>query len=124
MVCLGTVRLLSRDMVSELWESPMCEVVFQPSGKRILVRQGSRLLKTVLGVGLPIGYACRGLGLCVACAVWARGELSEICASEAALLSRMEKSRQRADFNLRIACLARIRGRVEVYADYWGPYIP
>ena len=110
------------DAVTQATDPSMCEVIFQPSGQRHSVRPGTRLLKCVLNAGLPIGYACRGLGVCVACALWVRGEVSEIEAAEAALLHRVDGPHIRGLFRLRIACFVRIEGGVEVHADYWGPY--
>ena len=103
--------------------SHTCYVTFYPSGQRIMVRRGSSLLKSVLKAQLPIGYSCRGLGVCHACALWVKGDLSLVSSAERALLTQITAVQSRGDFNLRISCLAKIEGDLAVHADYWGPMV-
>ena len=89
-------------------------MTFLPDGQQTQVASGSPLLKVVLGAGRPIGYACRGQGVCVPCRLEVTGPMSPITAAEQALLDSLE-----APAAWRIACLARVEGDVEVRADYW-----
>ncbi len=89
-------------------------MTFRPDGQQLEVAAGTPLLKAVLRAGRPVGYACRGQGVCVACRLRVRGPMSEITAKEQALLATLD-----APDAYRIACLARIEGDVEVRADYW-----
>lgn len=89
-------------------------VTFEPDGQTLEVRRGTRLLTAVLRAGRPIGYACRGLGICVACRLRVRGAVSPPGDRERALLSKLDDPAA-----WRIACLARVEGDVRVRADYW-----
>lgn len=92
----------------------MPTVTFLPDGATLEVEPGTRLLAAVLRAGRPIGYSCRGLGVCVACRLQVAGPLSPPGVRERRLLARLE-----APHTYRIACLARVLGDVQVRADYW-----
>ena len=92
----------------------MPTVTFEPDGAVLEVAAGTPLLTAVLRAGRPIGYACRGQGICVACRLRVRGDVSPIDAAEAALLARLDDPGDQ-----RIACLCRVRGDCAVRADYW-----
>jgi ferredoxin len=94
-------------------------VTFLPDGQTSRVRPGRRVLPAVLDADRPIGYACRGLGVCVACCVWVEGPQSAISDAEATLLAQVEGPHQRGEAIRRIACLAQIEGDVSIRADYW-----
>ncbi len=100
-------------------------VTFQPDGQTLEVPVGATLLAAVLRVGRPIGYACRGRGVCVACRLRVEGPLSPIEADERTLLDQLTTPAPAPDepeghpSGYRIACLARILGDVRVRADYW-----
>ncbi len=89
-------------------------MTFEPDGQTLEVTPGTSLLAAVLRAGRPIGYACRGLGVCVACRLRVEGPLSPVGEAEARLLAALEEPAP-----YRIACLARIVGDVRVRADYW-----
>lgn len=97
----------------------MSTVVFEPDGQTIEAPTGARLLGLVLQAGRPIGYACRGRGVCVACRLWVSGPQSPIDPEEAALLAKVSPPHARGEARLRIACLARVEGDVRVRASYW-----
>lgn len=89
-------------------------VRFDPDGQRLEVHRGTSLLAAVLRAGRPVGYACRGRGVCVACRLRVTGPTSAIDPAEQALLDTLDDPAA-----YRIACLARIEGDVSVRADYW-----
>jgi ferredoxin len=95
----------------------MAVVTFEPDGAMIDVPEGTPVLAAVLRAGRPIGYACRGRGVCVACRVDVRGPTSAVEPDEAALLDRLSPEQRGPD--TRIACLARVLGDVHVRATYW-----
>ncbi len=94
----------------------MPRVTFQPSARSIEVPAGSTLLDAALAAGLPIARACGADGLCGRCGVrvLAGAGVDGESAAEAAT-----RRRNRLDPDLRLACLARVRGDVEVAAAYW-----
>ncbi len=94
-------------------------VTFLPDGQRIVVPRGRRVLAAVLSADRPIGYSCRGLGVCVACVVWVEGPQSPIAEAEAKLLAQVDGPLKRGDAHRRIACLAGIEGDASIQADYW-----
>jgi ferredoxin len=89
-------------------------ITFLPDGATLEVPAGTRLLAAVLRAGRPIGYSCRGLGVCVACRLRVEGDAAPPDERERALLARIAEPGP-----WRIACLARIDGDVTVRADYW-----
>ena len=99
--------------------SATARITFQPDGETLETPVGSRLLKVVLGTGRPIGYSCRGQGVCTACVLWVSGDVSPISPPEQALLDRLGPSHSTSEGQQRIACFARINGDVTVRADYW-----
>ena len=64
----------------------MALVTFEPDGAVLEVRAGTPLLAAILAARRPIGYACRGLGVCVSCRLQVWGAASAVDAAEAALL--------------------------------------
>jgi len=92
-------------------------VAFQPSGRRVEVPAGSRLLDAVVAAGLPIARACGAEGLCGRCGVRIlAGDGNVDGPSEAEAATRR---RNRLDPELRLACCARVHGDLEVTAPYW-----
>lgn len=93
----------------------MPRVTFLPDGQTLEVADRTRLLGAIRRAGRPIGYSCRGLGVCLACKVRVEGPCLPPTPEEARLLARIT-----APGAWRIACLARIAGDVTVGVDYWG----
>jgi ferredoxin len=89
-------------------------ITFLPDGATLEVPRGTRLLGAVLRANRPIGYSCRGLGVCVACRLRVEGEMAPPDERERRLLARVAEPGP-----WRIACLARVEGDVTVRADYW-----
>lgn len=90
-------------------------VTFLPDRQTIEAPDGARLLGAIRRANRPIGFSCRGLGVCLACKVRVDGPCAPPTPEEARLLARIE-----APGAWRIACLARIAGDVTVSVDYWG----
>ncbi len=90
-------------------------------GRREIVRvslvEGRTLMEAARAAGLPIASACGGGSLCARCGVEilaGAGHLTPEPASEAEA-----KRRNRIEPRLRLACVARVAGPVEVTAAYW-----
>jgi ferredoxin len=94
-------------------------VTFLPDGQTLEVLPGRRVLAAVLDADRPIGYACRGLGVCVACCLWVEGAQSPVSEAEERLLRQVEGPMKQGAARRRIACLAKIEGAVTIQADYW-----
>ncbi len=98
----------------------MHEVRLHPSRgttRDVRVAPGTLLADAVEAAGLPLARGCRGQGLCGRCALWVRdgaGRLSPELADET-----RAKRRNRVDGGQRLACRARVQGRVEAAAAYW-----
>ena len=92
----------------------MPTLTFEPSGRTLEVEPGLPLLAAVLRAGLPIGYACRGLGVCTSCRLRVWGELAPPDAAERTLLRRSG-----AEAGERLACFVRLTADVRVQAGYW-----
>jgi ferredoxin len=92
----------------------MPTVTFEPDGQTLEVPSGTPLLKAILKAGRPIGYSCRGAGLCIACRVRAKGAVSPPTPAELTLLAKTDEPTA-----YRIACLARVQGAMTIRADYW-----
>ena len=95
------------------------QISFIPFGTNLSVPNGTSILKAIKLAGYPVGYSCRGQGVCVACAVWVEGSVSEPTVREIDLLGQRSDAQQRGPFNLRISCLTRVKGPVRVTTDYW-----
>ena len=98
--------------------SARVNVTFWPSNETKTVPRGIRLLKTIRAAGYPIGFSCRGQGVCVACVVWVSGEVPEPCPKEIALLQRLEPD-HREGFVRRIACFVHVEDDIALTTDYW-----
>ncbi len=94
-------------------------ITFRPDGQVVRANRGTRLLRVVLDANRPVGYSCRGRGVCIACTLWVKGPASEITAAEAELLDQIQPSTREDGAVQRIACLVRLLGDVEIQADYW-----
>jgi len=94
------------------------EVRLGASGPVRVVR-GRRALGVILEAGRPIGRACRGAGVCLACGIWLEGPASPVGPAEAALIARRSGPIARGGARWRIACLVRIEGDVRIDTDYW-----
>lgn len=91
----------------------MPTLTFLPDGATLEVPAGTPLLAAILRAGRPIGYSCRGAGVCTACRVRVEGEVSPVAPDEARLLATLGSSAYR------VACLCRVVGDCRVRADYW-----
>lgn len=89
-------------------------LTFLPDGATLDVPPGTPLLAAVLRAGRPIGYSCRGAGVCVACRLRVEGPVSTPSPTELRLLAGLD-----APELYRIACLCKIEGDCTVRADYW-----
>ncbi|MEE2789432.1 MAG: 2Fe-2S iron-sulfur cluster-binding protein [Myxococcota bacterium] len=95
-------------------------VTFIPDQSAVTVTSGRRLLSVIREAGKPIGYACRGRGVCTACVVFVSGDAGPINDTEQALLDRVPVPVEiDREFVPRIACLACVRGPLHVFATYW-----
>jgi ferredoxin len=94
-------------------------VTFNPSGVTIEARTGRQLLAVIRESGLPIGYSCRGQGVCTACAVRVKGKTNPIEEQERRLLRRLADIEENDSGALRIACLVHVEDDLFVRADYW-----
>ena len=97
-----------------LWVTANWRLTFRPDGATVEAREGATLLAIVRRAGRPIGFSCRGLGVCLACRLRVEGPMAPPSPAEQALLARID-----VPGPWRIACLARIAGDVTVQADYW-----
>ena len=89
----------------------------EPSGREVEVTSGTPVLEAVVAAGLPIGQSCDGEALCGFCRVLiVAGDhaLSAIGEEERKVLSSLH-----AGDNERLACCARVHGRVTVTTTYW-----
>lgn len=95
------------------------KVTFLPDGQSISAQPRAVLLKAIQAGGRPIGYSCRGQGICVACAVWVSGICNAVGHGERDLLAKLPEAHERDGFHRRIACLARAESDVIITTDYW-----
>jgi ferredoxin len=92
----------------------MPRVTFSRAAPRLEVPAGTTLLAATLRAGRPIGYACRGRGVCVSCRLRVEGDVAPPTPAEVRLLETLP-----APAMYRIACLCRVEGDCRVRADYW-----
>ena len=92
-------------------------VRFLPSGAAVEVATGTTLMEAVKRADLPIAEACGSDGLCGRCGVRVVGAAEAL--SEETDAESCAKRRNRIDPSLRLACLVRIAGDIDVTADYW-----
>ena len=90
---------------------------FLPSGRRISVRRGVRLVDAIRRAGLPVARACGDELVCAKCGVRVlSGRITRESGREQEV-----KRRNRVARGLRLACAIRVREDLVVTADYWGP---
>ncbi len=94
----------------------MPTVRFTPSGRQLEVERGTLVMDAVRAAGLPIARACGDDLICARCGVRV---LSGAVARESAA-ERESKRRNRVAPELRLACAIRVKGDLELGADYWG----
>jgi ferredoxin len=88
-----------------------------PSAATVEVPRGALLTDAIRAAGLPIATACGDELVCGRCGVRIlRGKVAREKPVE-----RAAKRRNRVPDDLRLACVIRVRGDLEVTADYWGP---
>lgn len=80
------------------------------------VQSGTLLTDAIRAAGLPIATACGDELICGRCGVrilrgWIPAEKP---------VETRAKLRNRVPAELRLACVIRVRGDLEVSADYWG----
>ena len=83
-----------------------------PDGRFVEVTPGTSVLEASRSAGIPHAYVCGGRGRCSTCRVRVRGEIHSIDPprrTEARVLRRIG-----ARPNIRLACMLRPRGAVEV----------
>ena len=89
----------------------------RPADAEVEVPRGTLLTDAIRAAGLPIATACGDDLVCGRCGVRIlRGEVEREKPVE-----RAAKRRNRVPDELRLACVIRVRGDLEVTADYWGP---
>ncbi|MGB0647099.1 MAG: 2Fe-2S iron-sulfur cluster-binding protein [Bradymonadia bacterium] len=77
---------------------------------------GTRISQVIQSMELPLGYSCGGRGACLACLVSVSGEVAPLSSKEQILLEGMDS---RDNWQLRLSCLARIKGPVKIKTTYW-----
>ena len=97
----------------------MHTVTFLPSGENTRAKVGRTLLNVIRSSKMPIGFSCRGQGVCTACVVWVWGDAGPMDEMEQTLLKRLPSAPDKEGGVRRIACLAQVRGDVSIQAEYW-----
>lgn len=100
-------------------------ITFMPSGKRVEVDPGTKILVAARQAGLPIRFMCAALR-CGSCGVLlvrsASSGISALTPDELAMLNRLKLA---TDGSVRMACRARVEsGSVEVDLDFQDSYDP
>jgi len=93
------------------------EVGFQPSGRQVLVPQGTTIIEAAQQVGLPVASGCGAHGLCARCGVTVLS--GEDLVSEETPAEAEAKRLNRIDSSQRLSCMTTITGDIEVTASYW-----
>ena len=88
-----------------------------PSGIRIEVARGARLVDAIRQAGLPIAAPCGDELICAKCAL----RVVEGAVDREAPVESAAKARNRVAADYRLACALRVRNDLSVHADYWGP---
>lgn len=96
---------------------PRCLVRFAPSGRSVEVPAGTSLFQAARRVGLGIGHACEAEGICGACGLRVLHGAQNLSPEGPA--ETQVKAANRVPQEQRLSCLARVRGPVQVRADYW-----
>ena len=84
-------------------------VTFQPLGKTVRVRSGSRLIEAALGAGVPLDLPCGGEGVCGKCRVVVRRGPAEPAAADREVFSPEELAE-----GFRLACQCLVAGPMTV----------
>ena len=87
-----------------------------PSGAVVTVPRGARLVDAIRAAGLPIATACGDDLICAKCGV----RVLAGPGGREAEVERRAKARNRIPATHRLACAVRVRGDLEITADYWG----
>lgn len=84
----------------------MAKINFKDKNLVMEVEENTTLLQCIRKAGLRIETPCNAIGLCGKCKVIAKGELS--------LISEEEKKFINEEKNERLACIAKVKGNVEI----------
>lgn len=84
-------------------------VTFQPQGKTVGVRHGTRLIEAALAAGVPLDMPCGGEGVCGKCRVVLRQGSSPPTDADGSAFSRSE-----LDQGVRLACQVTVDGPMTV----------
>jgi len=100
-----------KEAFSSAKEETICQVVFQPIGKRVNVKAGTTLLEAGGAAGLLLSANCGGVGVCGRCRISIlQGVMEPPSESELTCLQGYP-----AELGLRLACKARIVSSVIVH---------
>ena len=89
----------------------------KPGDAAVEVPSGTLLTDAIRAAGLPIATACGDELVCGRCGV----RILRGAVAREKPVERRAKRRNRVPDELRLACVIRVRGDLEVAADYWGP---
>jgi ferredoxin len=92
-------------------------VTFLPSGKCFDVKRGGTILRAAVRARMRLGRACRGVGVCAACAVRVVAGAEHLEAPTP--VERRLLARRPLPAGERYACQARVLGDVTVTTAYW-----
>ncbi len=82
------------------------------------MRGGANLWVFIRKRGLAIGSACSGVGVCSACCLKIK-ERSQNCISTQNDFEKQSLKRNGKSIDLRLSCLCRVYGDIEIQTDYW-----
>jgi uncharacterized 2Fe-2S/4Fe-4S cluster protein (DUF4445 family) len=85
------------------------ELIFQPYGKRLEVKEGRTVLEAARDIGVSISSVCGGRGLCGKCKIIARGGEKHLSAPTKAEINAL--SREDLKNGFRLACQATVRSK-------------
>jgi len=89
--------------------SPEAAVTFQPHGRTIHVRHGTRLVEAAVEAGVTLNMPCGGEGVCGKCRVVLRQGAGPLEAAERQAVSQAE-----LDHGIRLACQTTVEGPMTV----------
>jgi adenylate cyclase len=108
------VRLAGNQRLRDAARVPI--VRCKPQEALVEVPEGTLLVDAIRAAGLPIATACGDELVCGRCGVRIlRGRVPREKPAE-----REAKRRNRVPADLRLACVIRVRGDLDVSTDYWG----